>query len=68
MSELTSVNDAWRAIEAAVPRWPVETVRVEHASGRILAEAVAADRDQPPFDRVTMDGIAVASSALTAGR
>src|SRR3954465_4029811 len=27
---------------------------------RVLAEDVLADRDQPPFDRVTMDGIAIA--------
>ena len=27
--------------------------------GRVLAEPVAADRDQPPFDRSTRDGFAV---------
>jgi len=36
--------------------------------GAILREPIAATRDQPPFDRVTMDGIAIASSAFAEGR
>ena len=32
-----------------------------HALGRVLAEPVLADRDQPPFRRVTRDGFAVRS-------
>ncbi len=36
-----------------------ELTALEHLSGRILAEPIYAERDQPPFDRVTMDGIAV---------
>ena len=32
-----------------------------HALGRVLAEPVLADRDQPPFPRVTRDGFAVRS-------
>ena len=35
--------------------------------GRVLREMVAADRDLPPHDRVTMDGIAVAAPALERG-
>ncbi|MEO1303257.1 MAG: molybdopterin molybdotransferase MoeA [Myxococcota bacterium] len=38
---------------------PTELTSLEHLPGRILAEPVHAERDQPPFDRVTMDGIAV---------
>ncbi|MFZ0212764.1 MAG: gephyrin-like molybdotransferase Glp [Candidatus Acidiferrales bacterium] len=36
-----------------------ETVKLENALGRILAEQIAADRDYPPFDRATRDGFAV---------
>jgi molybdopterin molybdotransferase len=36
--------------------------------GAILRENVYAERDQPPFDRVAMDGIAIASVAWRAGR
>ena len=37
------------------------------SSDRVLAEAVKADRDQPPFDRSTRDGFAVLASGFGAG-
>lgn len=44
----------------ALHRTPApERVSLDEALGRILAEDVAADRDQPPFPRVTRDGFAV---------
>ena len=36
-----------------------ETVTLDQSLGRVLAEKITADRDFPPFDRVTMDGIAI---------
>jgi molybdopterin molybdotransferase len=39
----------------------VETLPLERALGRILAEAPASEGDLPPFDRATMDGFAVSS-------
>lgn len=36
----------------------VETVSLAEASGRVLAESLHADRDQPPFPRATRDGFA----------
>ncbi len=36
-----------------------EEVVLEHALDRVLAEDLVADRPFPPFDRVTMDGIAI---------
>ena len=36
-----------------------ETVELLEAAGRVLAEAVVAGRDQPPFDRATRDGFAL---------
>jgi molybdopterin molybdotransferase len=56
---MISVEEARRLVAAHRPVWPVEEVPVETAVGRILAEAIHADRDFPPFDRVTMDGIAI---------
>jgi molybdopterin molybdotransferase len=38
-----------------------EAIRVEAALSRILAEAITADRDLPPFARSTRDGYAVRS-------
>lgn len=37
---------------------PVTTVDLDDLSGRVLAEAVAAETDQPPYDYATMDGFA----------
>jgi molybdopterin molybdotransferase len=34
----------------------------------VLRQRVIADREQPPFDRVTMDGVALSHAALTEGR
>jgi len=39
-----------------------ETLPLEQARGRVLAEDVFADRDYPPFHRATRDGIAVRSA------
>ena len=41
-----------------------ESVPLLEARGRILAEEICADRDQPPFPRATRDGYAVRSSDL----
>ena len=54
-----------RALElvmaAAAPITRVERVPLADADGRVLAEAVAATFDVPPFDRAAMDGYAVLS-------
>ena len=46
----------------------VERVPLLQSTNRILAEAVTADRDFPPFDRATKDGIAIQYSALVQTR
>jgi molybdopterin molybdotransferase len=51
--------EAREAILAAMPVFPVETTRLGDATGRVLRQTVRAERDQPPFDRVMMDGIAL---------
>ena len=50
----------------AVP--PKETVSLLQSLGRVLAEPIAADRDQPPFPRSTRDGFACRAADLDAGR
>ena len=42
---------------------PIESLPVAHCVGAVLRENVYAERDQPPFDRVAMDGIALAASS-----
>lgn len=45
-----------------------EEVALLDAAGRVLAQPILADRDQPPFNRATRDGFAVRASEFTAGR
>lgn len=61
------------AAAEAVIRAHVRPLPTEHRSlsalhGAVLREPLLAPRDQPPFHRVTMDGIAFASSAVAGGR
>lgn len=44
-----------------------ERVSLLRGTGRILAEDIKADRDFPPFDRSTKDGIAIDFSAIEKG-
>ena len=53
------VSEAFAAIMSTARDFGTETVPLEAAAGRILRETVTADRPFPPFDRVTMDGIAI---------
>ena len=53
--------EADAAIAAALPAAGIERVPLAACAGRILRENIAAERDAPPFDRVTMDGIAIAA-------
>lgn len=45
-----------------------ETVTLENAFNRILKEPIFADRDFPPFNRVSMDGIAIVKSNFDKGQ
>jgi molybdopterin molybdotransferase len=54
-----SVEDARARILADAARLGTETVNLDAARGRTLAEPVTAVRDQPPFDASAMDGWAV---------
>ena len=51
-----------------LPRLAIETLPLSQCAGRVLRESVVAERDQPPFDRVTMDGIAVSAGRAGARR
>src|SRR5688572_12765365 len=49
-------------IEQHLACLPIESLPLTQAAGAVLRENVYAERDHPPFDRVAMDGIALASS------
>jgi molybdopterin molybdotransferase len=63
--ELLSAEEARaRFNEAWTPRYSVEGVPAPEALGRVLAEAVRAPEDLPPFRRSLMDGFACRSEDL----
>ncbi|MEM9142330.1 MAG: molybdopterin molybdotransferase MoeA, partial [Bacteroidota bacterium] len=64
---MISFNEAFREVMGNTQEWGVETVPLLESIGRVLAEPVLADRDFPPFDRSTRDGIAIHSMALGKG-
>ncbi len=65
---MLTTAQALDAILAAMPELPAEPASLPDSAGRILRQTVVAERDQPPFDRVMMDGIAIAFETFAAGR
>ncbi len=55
---MLTTAEALQAVLNAVATANSETVAVADSTGRVLRQTVLAERDQPPFDRVMMDGIA----------
>lgn len=60
--------EAQAAILARAPAARSETLPLTSLQGKVLRQAVFAERDQPPFNRVAMDGVALCSSAWERGR
>lgn len=46
---------------------PIESLPLAQCAGAVLRENVYAERDQPPFDRVMMDGVALVSGTVADG-
>jgi len=64
---MLSVAEAEQRVLDAVGLLPTEDCALLDAHGRVLRQPLAADRDLPPFDRVTMDGYAVRHATWLAG-
>jgi len=60
------VSAAERLIYKSVTNFGSEHVELANAAGQILHQAIVAERDQPPFNRATMDGIAISGNAIAA--
>ena len=61
------VAQALQIISSQAKPFSTEEVPLLQSTGRILAQSVVADRDFPPFNRATMDGIAISSQAFEEG-
>ncbi len=62
--EYLSVAAAQQCVLESVVALGAEQVKLEQSLGRVLAEEVRANRDQPPFDISAMDGYALRSADL----
>ena len=67
-TQLIKVEDALQIIMDSTEDFGVERVDLEDSLGRVLKESIRADRDLPPFNRVSMDGIAIRHKAFEEGR
>ncbi|MGV3539021.1 MAG: gephyrin-like molybdotransferase Glp [Rufibacter sp.] len=64
---MLSFEDARETICSYSQSYGIETLGILYSVGRVLAQEVRADRDLPPFDRATMDGIALNTEEVDAG-
>ena len=64
---MLNYKEAQQLIASLAKSFGRETVALDEAFGRVLAEPISADRDYPPFNRATMDGYAVNSKDWEAG-
>lgn len=67
MRERIAPREADALLAEAIPRYMPVTLPLAECQGRVLRQDVRADREQPPFDRVAMDGIAFAHAAWQQG-
>lgn len=64
---LISVKEATSIILNNTENFGIETIELTQTLSRVLKESVFADRDFPPFDRVSMDGIAISKASFDKG-
>lgn len=62
--DLISVEQAVEILKCYTKDYGIEQIAFEDALGRVLAEPLYADRDLPPFNRATVDGIAIKAGIL----
>jgi molybdopterin molybdotransferase len=64
---MVSVEEALQLIAEQVKDFGDHHVPLLQATGKVLSQPVLADRDLPPFNRVTMDGIAISLATFNSG-
>ena len=65
---MITVNEALYTILKNTQNFETEEVKFFNSMGRVLKEDIIADRDFPPFNRVSMDGIAIDIKAFNNGQ
>jgi len=64
---MITVEEAQNIIAQTIHDFGIEEVQFDQAIGRVLREDLFADRDLPPYNRVTMDGIAIQYQSFEKG-
>jgi molybdopterin molybdotransferase len=64
---MVTVEQAEKIVLAQIKDYGTEELYFEEALGRVLSENLQADRDLPPYNRVTMDGIAIKFESFEKG-
>jgi len=64
---MTSPSEAIRLILHSAKLFPIESIPLQDAVGRVLRENIISDRDQPPFNKSLVDGIAVSYDSWQKG-
>jgi len=64
---MITVEEALDIVLSRASDFGTEEIPLSEAYSRILREPIVADRDMPPYDRVTMDGIAIQFSEFSDG-
>jgi len=59
---MISLQEATRLVIQQARFFGKEESLLDDAQGRVLSQTIVADRDYPPFNRATMDGIAIKST------
>jgi len=65
---MISVEEALAILKSSKRDFGQEKIPLSEALGRINKEVWQVDRNLPPYDRVTMDGIAISYQAFAAGK
>jgi molybdopterin molybdotransferase len=65
---MTTLQEAYKTILNNTLPAKIISVPMAEALGQVLAEPLYADRDFPPYDRVTMDGIAICYKSFENGQ
>jgi len=64
MRALITATEAQRIIAENLPQLPAIDCPLEKCAGRILREAIVADRPFPPYNRAMMDGYAIRAADI----
>ena len=64
---MVTVSEAEKIISGTIKSYGTALVPLADALGYVLAEDLYADRDLPPYNRVTMDGIAISFEGFEKG-